>query len=49
MPLQSLDVAVNQCLIPSVDVFKELDCKVTTFLNGLGLAESYQEQFKQLT
>ena len=42
------DITVNQRLIPSVSVFKEFDRKVKTFLDGLALVQSYQEQFKQL-
>ena len=44
---KALDVIVNQRLNSSVSVFKEFDCKVKTFLGGLALVESYQEQFKQ--
>ena len=46
---KAMNVTVNQCLIPSVDIFQEFDCKVKTVLDSLALVESYQEQFKQIT
>ena len=46
---KALDVTVSLCSISSVSIFKEIDCKVTAFLDCLALVESYQERFKQLT
>ena len=32
---KALDVTVNYCLIPSVGIFKQFDCKVMAFVDSL--------------